>query len=98
MTQKALIYRSPKSAMQSGRANTHEWVLRFEPAEAKRIDPLMGWWGSGDTRGQLKLTFPTAEAAMAYAEAKGIPYEVERRVCSACRRVLEERPLRRANG
>lgn len=26
----------------------------------------------------------------------GIPYEVERQVCSSCRRVLEERPLRRA--
>jgi hypothetical protein len=26
----------------------------------------------------------------------GIPYEVERKVCSACARVLDERPLRRA--
>ena len=26
----------------------------------------------------------------------GIPYEVERVVCTACRRVLNERPLRRA--
>jgi hypothetical protein len=26
----------------------------------------------------------------------GIPYEVERTVCSECRRVLAERPLRRA--
>lgn len=26
----------------------------------------------------------------------GVPYEVERTVCSACRRVLEERQLRRA--
>lgn len=26
----------------------------------------------------------------------GIPYEVERKVCSACSRVLDERPLRRA--
>jgi hypothetical protein len=26
----------------------------------------------------------------------GVPYEVEQRVCEACRRVLAERPLRRA--
>ena len=26
----------------------------------------------------------------------GIPYEVEQKVCSACARVLDERPLKRA--
>jgi hypothetical protein len=26
----------------------------------------------------------------------GIPYELERKVCSACSRVLDERPLKRA--
>ena len=26
----------------------------------------------------------------------GIPYEVERKVCSACARILDERPLKRA--
>lgn len=29
-------------------------------------------------------------------QRNGVPYEVERRVCTACSRVLEERPLRRA--
>jgi hypothetical protein len=77
MTQKARIYRSPKSAMQSGRARTQDWVLQYEPLEPKRIDPLMGWSGSGDTRAQVRLAFPTAEAAVAWAEAKGIPHEVE---------------------
>ena len=77
MTQKARIFRLPKSAMQSGRANTHEWVLQYEPAEPKRIDPLMGWFGSGDTRAQVRLAFATAEEAVAYAEGKAIPYEVE---------------------
>jgi hypothetical protein len=32
----------------------------------------------------------------ALEQRSGIPYEVERRICSACRRVLDERPLRRA--
>ena len=26
----------------------------------------------------------------------GVPYEVERTVCSECRRVLDERPMKRA--
>jgi len=26
----------------------------------------------------------------------GVPYEVERKMCSSCRQVLDERPLRRA--
>jgi hypothetical protein len=29
-------------------------------------------------------------------QRRGIPYELERKVCSACSRVLEERPLKRA--
>jgi hypothetical protein len=31
----------------------------------------------------------------ALEQRSGVPYEVERRMCSACRRVLDERPLRR---
>lgn len=29
-------------------------------------------------------------------QRQGIPYELEQKVCSACSRVLDERPLRRA--
>jgi hypothetical protein len=32
----------------------------------------------------------------ALRQRSGIPYEVERHVCASCRRVLDERPLRRA--
>ena len=68
----ARIYKRPKSAMQSGRALTDQWVLEFAPAEAKRPDPLMGWSGSGDTRQQLQLKFASCEAAQAYADKHGI--------------------------
>ena len=67
----ARIYQRVKSSMQSGRANTDTWQLEFEPAEPKRPDPLTGWAGSGDTREQVRLAFPTAEAAIAYAEKQG---------------------------
>jgi hypothetical protein len=76
-TQTARIYMPPKSAMQSGRGRSQGWVLEFEPAEQKRIDPLTGWFGSGDTQAQIRLHFDTREQAIAYAQGKGIPFEVE---------------------
>lgn len=73
---KARIFQRPKNAMQSGRYRIDPWTLEFEPAEAKRPDPLTGWAGSGDTREQVRLGFDTAEAAMAYAEKNGLAFEV----------------------
>lgn len=68
----ARIYQTPKNAMQSGRARTSTWVLEFVPQEPKVADPLTGWAGSGDTRRQVRLTFPTQNAAQAYADRAGI--------------------------
>ena len=75
---RARITKPPRTAMQSGWAKTKEWVLEFEADEKRVADPLMGWIGSGDTlSSQVRLRFPTREAAVAYAEANGIAYEVE---------------------
>lgn len=71
----ARIYRPAKTAMQSGTAKTHLWVLEYAPAQAKKIDPLMGWTGSGDTNGQVRLSFETREAAEDYARKHGIPFQ-----------------------
>ncbi|ROQ00420.1 ETC complex I subunit-like protein [Stella humosa] len=73
----ARIYLPAKSAMQSGRAGTREWVLEFVPAEAKRHDPLMGWISSGDTRLQLRLTFATLAEAEAHAQRLGLAYKIQ---------------------
>lgn len=72
----ARIFRPARNAMQSGTARTRDWMLEFEPAEAKRTDPLMGWTGSGDMRGQLRLSFDTKEEAIAYAEKYGIAFQL----------------------
>ena len=71
MTQ-AHIYQQVKNAMQSGRARVGTWELLFEPTDAQRPDPLTGWAGSADTRRQVRLSFPTLEAAKEYAERQGI--------------------------
>ena len=52
---KVRIYRPAKTAMQSGRGNTRRWLLEFEPGEARRVEPLMGWTSSGDTRRQVRI-------------------------------------------
>jgi hypothetical protein len=73
----ARIYKPAKTAMQSGEARTREWILVHEPSEPREIDPLMGWTSAGDTRTQVELSFPTKEAAIAYAERNGLPYVVD---------------------
>ena len=73
----ARIYRPAKTAMQSGQANTRKWVLEFEPAAAKIIDPLMGWTGSADTREQVHMTFDSRDEAVACARKNGFTFRVE---------------------
>jgi NMD protein affecting ribosome stability and mRNA decay len=39
----------------------------------------------------------TAVTEHAIRQRSGVPYEIERRVCSSCQRVLDEKPLRRTS-
>ena len=63
----ARIYQRAKNAMQSCRARAQTWILEFESARPKRPDPLTGWAGGAETQEQVILTFPTLDAARAYA-------------------------------
>jgi hypothetical protein len=72
----ARIFQRPKNATQSGRARTGQWVLEFIPREPTPVDPLTGWNGLADTRAEVKLHFPTLDAAKAYADKHGIAYHV----------------------
>lgn len=72
----ARIYRPAKTAMQSGKAKSRDWRLEFEPATARFNDPLMGWSGTTDMNGQVRLNFETKEDAIAYAERYGIPFRL----------------------
>ncbi len=72
----AKIYQPARSAMQSGQAATRDWILEFVPADAKMLDPLMGWTGSGDMNSQVRLRFASRDAAVAYAERHHIPHQV----------------------
>ncbi len=69
---RARVYQPARSAMSSGTAKTHDWVLEFAPASARAVDPLMGWTSSDDTQSQVRMQFDTKEAALDYAAANGI--------------------------
>ncbi len=68
----ARIYKPAKTAMSSGMAKTHDWVLEFAADSRRSVDPLMGWTSSDDTQSQVRLRFKTEEAALDYARAHGI--------------------------
>lgn len=74
---KARIYQPSKSATQSGRAKTGEWVLEYERDSKRAPEPVMGWTSSADTLNQVRLEFPTREDAIAYAEKKGWEYTAD---------------------
>ncbi|MEL6798869.1 MAG: ETC complex I subunit [Pseudomonadota bacterium] len=69
---RARIFQPARTAMSSGTAKTKHWVLEFAPAEAREVDPLMGWTSSADTQSQVRLQFDTKEAALEYADENGI--------------------------
>ncbi len=71
------IHRKVKTAMQSGRANTDRWVVEFEPEARRRVEPLMGWTSSADTKSQVRLWFDTQEEAVAYAKKHGLMYTLQ---------------------
>jgi hypothetical protein len=73
----ARIYRPAKTAMQSGRGKTDRWMLVFDQEEPLSVEPLMGYTSAADMKGQIKLGFATKEDAIAYAERKGIRYELD---------------------
>lgn len=73
---RARIFQPARTAMQSGTAKARGWVLEFDSASAREVDPLMGWTSSGDTQAQVRLTFDSRAAAEAYANEKGIAFDV----------------------
>jgi hypothetical protein len=69
----ARIYRPARTAMQSGKGRTREWLFLYEPEDPKTVEPLMGYTSSRDMRSQVRLSFATKELAIEYAERNGIP-------------------------
>lgn len=72
----ARISEMERKTTQSGKANAGRWLLEFEREQPQRPDPLTGWNGSGDTNTQVRLTFDSKDAAIAYCEKHGLAFHV----------------------
>jgi hypothetical protein len=72
----ARIYQPSKTAMQSGRAQTHKWLLEYEPATRRTPDPLMGWSSAQDTLNQVRMRFPTLDEAVDFAKKQALDYTI----------------------
>jgi len=73
----ARIFKPARTAMSSGTAKTRNWVLEHVPDTSREVDPLMGWTSSVDTQAQVRLSFPSKEAALEYAAEHGIDAVVQ---------------------
>jgi hypothetical protein len=76
---KVRIYKPSKTATQSGRAKTHQWLLEPELATPRTHEALMGWTSAGDTLSEMRnrLLFASAEEAIKFATQKGWDFIVE---------------------
>ena len=72
---RAKIYKPSKTAMQSGRGKTSNWLLEFETLDTG-ISPLMGWESSQDTMSEVRLEFKTKDQAINYAKKNNINYNL----------------------
>ena len=73
----ARIFKTSKTAMQSGTGNANQWFLEFEKNDHKPIDQVMNWIGCSDTTSQIKLKFETKEEAIQYAKSNNLLYFIE---------------------
>ena len=73
----ARIFKTSKTAMQSGTGNANQWLLEYEKNYHKPIDQVMSWIGSSDTTSQIKLKFETKDEAIQYAKSNNLFYFIE---------------------
>ena len=70
------IFRHDKTATQSGRAGTDEWLVQFEVEPVRIVDGDMQWKSSTDTHRQLRISFSTLAEAEYWAKQAGHSYRV----------------------
>ena len=73
----ALIFRPARNVMQSGRAQTHKWLIQFNSNVPRWENPIMGWTSSRDPIQGTNLKFATKEEAIKFAQDQGWAYNVK---------------------
>ena len=72
------IFKPSKTAMQSGRGKTKQWLAEYVSDVSTTKDTLMGWTSSSDTKSQIKLFFETKKQAIAWAKKNNYQFFVEK--------------------
>ena len=75
LNNKAKIYKPTKTAMQSGKGNTKDWVLEFDTRK-NGLNLLTGWETSTDTMSEIRLNFISKEQAVEYAKNNNIDFYI----------------------
>jgi len=75
-----------------------EWFQRIHPMEAHgdRHDSYAEGRTMSVIRHQTHIHEHVAKRVHVLTQKAGVPYEIERQVCEACARVLDEKPVKRA--
>ncbi len=75
---KVLIFKPAKTTMQSGKAGTSKWLIKYiEQEKTRSTNNVMGWTSSDNTETQIKLKFNSKEEAIKYAMEQDYDYIVE---------------------
>ena len=73
---KARIYKPTSSAMQSA-GGKDNWVLEFiKKTDGVFLEDVMGRTSSSDMLNEVKMSFPSKEAAVKFAESQGYLIEI----------------------
>ena len=73
-----VIHAEVQHAMTSGVEGTRGWKMYFKN-EQRWNNQLTGWTSSADPMTSVKMSFDTKEQAIAFANKKGLNYEVKER-------------------
>lgn len=92
---RAVIEPVERSATQSPPVRTGKWRLRFIARSPYHVDPLTGWTGGSDPLRHVEISFPSREAAIAYARRQGLDFAVRE---PPARRPFIHGPLYAAEG
>ena len=80
------LYSPGRSPTSSAPRSRERWVLEFEPTRRQEPDRLIGWIGGADPLSQVRLEFPSREAALGYARRHDLACEVDGQTARGRRR------------
>ncbi len=75
---KFLIFKPPKSAMQSGLNNSKRWCLCNTDINESFISSKFCWNGSSNPEREIKLFFDDLDSAINFAKKNNYDYEVHK--------------------